>query len=125
MRLPAEHREILEDLIMTAHEAILYAEAAAAEHGLEWNDGPRPRRFAIWPWESRWLVSSRAGDDGSGFTVVVVHDATALTYAYRIRPWCDYNTVRVVIFPLLLLVTLGALCTLVTRVIGFFSAAVA
>ena len=106
---------------MNHYEAINHARNAADNLGYAWSDTVLADRYRIWPWEPFWRVIPQVEKETSDSTIVIVYEHTARTRVFRVRPWSDYDLVRVVVFPLLLLAALGCVATVVMRVLGFFS----
>src|SRR4051812_36111233 len=106
---------------MTKDDAIAHARTAAEELSFLENEEVFARRFQFWPGRAFCRVTARTADAAGGSAVVIVDDTTAETRAFHLRTWAEYDTARLVIFPLLLLAVLACSATIVLRVIALFS----
>src|SRR3954466_637089 len=106
-------------LPMNHIEAITHARTAAEEQDCPWSEIVLADRVKIWPMEPFWRVIPQRGGETAGTTIVLVNDLTGQTKVYKVRPWSDYDMVRMVAFPLLLLAALCFVVTIILRIVGF------
>jgi hypothetical protein len=105
---------------MNDYEVYALARNAAADAGGEWSDAVQMRRFALWPPRPISLLWARVGEDGTGWTIVVVDERTERASVHRIRPWSDYEWARLVGLPILFLSVAACAATAILRVLNFF-----